>query len=297
MSIFNGLSAFPVTPADDQGIVDCDLLGQLVERLASSEVASVGVLGSTGCYMYLSPQQRMRALESAIEAAGDTPVVAGVGAMRTSDVCELLAHAERVGARGALLAPVSYLPLTDKDVASLFVDASESTALPVCFYNNPVTTHFNPDEALIVQLAQRKLIASVKNPPPADLDFDGQVERLSAQVPAGFSLGYSGDAKITSALRAGCDAWYSVVAGTLPELGAQLWGARDNHDRLNELDIGLKPLWSVFDSYGGIRVIHEVVNILGLGRVSLPKPLLPLDAKARQEVESALDCTLGLGGA
>ena len=95
MSIFSALSAFPVTPANSHGQVDCNHYGRLVERLSTSNVSSIGVLGSTGCYMYLPLEQRKRALESAIEAAGDTPVVASVGAMRTSDVCELTsAHPE-----------------------------------------------------------------------------------------------------------------------------------------------------------------------------------------------------------
>ncbi len=288
MSIFSGLSAFPVTPADEQGIVDCDLMGRLVERLAARDVSSIGILGSTGGYMYLSMQERKRALESAIEAAGNKPVVAGVGALRSSDVCEYTKHAEQAGAAGVLLAPVSYLPLTDADVTSLFEDAYESTGLPICFYNNPGTTHFNLSEQLLVQLAERKLIDAVKNPPPADLDYDSQLARLATRVPAEFSAGYSGDAMIASAVKAGSDSWYSVVAGTLPDLAVELWNARKDHSRLLELDSALDPLWSLFNDYGGIRVMYEVVGMLGLGSVKLPRPLLPLSTDACEQIELAL---------
>lgn len=288
MSIFSGLSAFPVTPADDHGQVDCNHFGRLVERLAARNVSSIGVLGSTGCYMYLPIIQRKRALEAAVEAAGDTPVVASIGAMRTSDVCDLIKHAEYAGAKGLLLAPVSYLPLTEADVTSLFTDASNSTDLPICFYNNPDTTHFTLSENLLLQLAKNKLIAAVKNPPPADLDFAAQVTRLSNEVPEDFSLGYSGDAKIAGALKANCDSWYSVLAGTLPDFSIKFWDARNDHQRLQELDVAFAPLWSTFNSYGSIRVIHEVINMLGLGPVHLPKPLLPLDSAACDEIESAL---------
>jgi len=288
MSIFSGLSAFPVTPADTHGHVDCNHLGRLVERLAASKVSSIGVLGSTGCYMYLPLEQRKRALESAIEAAGHKPVVASIGAMRTSDVCELIKHAQNAGAKGILLAPVSYLPLTETEVASLFKDAANSTDLPVCFYNNPGTTHFTLSEKLLVHLAQKKIIAAVKNPPPVDGDFAGQIERLSAVVPDEFLLGYSGDAKIAAALQANCDSWYSVMAGTLTDLAVTLWDARKDHQRLQELDTDLAPLWSVFDSYGSIRVVYEATGMLGFGSVQLPKPLLPLESKACEEIESAL---------
>lgn len=294
MSIFSALSAFPVTPADSSGQVDCNHFGKLVERLATRKISSIGVLGSTGCYMYLTLDQRKRALESAIEAAGNTPVLANVGAMRTSDVCELIKHAEHAGAKGILLAPVSYLPLTEADVTSLFEDASNATDLPICFYNNPTTTHFTLSENLLVHLAQKKYIAAVKNPPPADLDFASQLARLLKGVPDDFSLGYSGDAKIAAAIKANCDSWYSVMAGTLPDLAVKLWDAREDHHRLQELDIALAPLWSVFNSYGSIRVIYEATRMLGLGSVRLPKPLLPLLPNACEEIESALSCVAAL---
>ena len=294
MSIFSGLSAFPVTPADHQGKVDCEHFARLVEKLAASKVSSIGVLGSTGCYMYLSLDQRKRTLESAIEAAGATPVVASIGAMRTSDVCELAQHAEQIGAQGLLLAPVSYLPLTEADVTSLFQDAANSTKLPICFYNNPVTTHFTLSENLLLSLAQEKTVAAVKNPPPVDLDFASQMTRLSADVPNDFSLGYSGDAKIAKALKANCDSWYSVMAGTLPDLALKLWDTRQDHHRLQQIDESLAPLWSVFDSYGSIRVMYEATRMLGLGSVQLPKPLLPLDNTACEQIESALSSVAAL---
>lgn len=294
MSIFSGLSAFPVTPADNQGYVNCDHLARLVERLAKSRVSSLGILGSTGCYMYLPPDQRKRALEAAIEAAGDTPVVASVGAMRTSDVCELIRHAERAGAKGILLAPVSYLPLTDAEVSSLFIDAANSSDLPLCFYNNPATTHFTLNEKLLVSLAQKNTIVAVKNPPPADHDVASQIARLSTDVPDDFSLGYSGDAKIAAALKANCDCWYSVVAGTLPDLAITLWDARDDHQRLLALNRDLAPLWSAFNSYGSIRVVYEATGMLGLGSVRLPEPLLPLSSAACEDIEHALECISAL---
>lgn len=91
MTIFTGLSAFPPTPADEEGVVDTEALGALVDRLAVAGVDSVSVLGSTGTYAYLDRDQRNRAVTAAVEAAaGRVPVVAGVGALRTSWSRELV---------------------------------------------------------------------------------------------------------------------------------------------------------------------------------------------------------------
>jgi dihydrodipicolinate synthase/N-acetylneuraminate lyase len=58
---FRCLSAFPLTPADPDGRVDAQALSRLLERLCEAKVDSIGLLGSTGIYAYLSPEERSRA--------------------------------------------------------------------------------------------------------------------------------------------------------------------------------------------------------------------------------------------
>jgi len=273
---------------DQDGRVDCDHLGRLINNLQVDGISSIGVLGSTGGYMYLSTSERDRAIHAAVEAAGSIPVLAGVGALTTRDVLVNVKNAELAGAAGVLLAPVSYLPLTNNDVSSLVKDVSEATKLPVCFYNNPGTTKFNLDEDLLRAMGTSGAISAVKNPAPIDGKFDQQMSRLRSVLPKNFVLGYSGDATISAALKAGADAWYSVLAGTLPNLAAELWNARNNEVKLSHLNDKLTPLWKIFGEYGGIRVIYEIANMTGLGPVKLPRPLLPLDKTAITEIERAL---------
>ena len=294
MTLFAGLSAFPVTPADEEGRVDTDHMGRLVARLAGAAEASIGVLGSTGGYVYLTRADRARAVAAAGEAAGDVPVLAGIGALRTSDVLRHARDAEAAGAQGVLLAPVSYLPLTDDDVAGLVADVAGATGLPICIYNIPGTTHIAISEALLARLAQLAGVAAVKNPPPSDRGFGAQIARVRASTPAGFSVGYSGDAAIAGALQGGADAWYSVLAGTCPDLCLGLWQAREDAVALKALNSRLAPLWALVAAHGRIRVEYEIANILGLGPVTLPKPLLPMPTPVRDQIAAALDSVMGV---
>ena len=297
-SPFHGLSAFPVTPASADGIVDTDALGSLVAGLVRPGVSSIGVMGSTGGYMYFDAGERTRAFLTAVQAAGDTPVLAGVGDLRTDAVLRHAENAAKAGAAGLLLAPVSYLPLADADVTSLVADVVGASDLPILLYNNPTTTGFSMSEALVAQLSAMEGVAAVKNPPAPGGDFAGQIERLRAACAEGFSLGYSGDAAIAGALKAGCDAWYSVVAGTLPDLAVAMWNARADADELDRLVAGTAPLWQTFGRYGSIRVVYEMQDMLGRRATRLPAPLLPLGTDARGEIRDALEAvvtTLGDG--
>ena len=130
MSLFNGLCAFPITPADEGGRVDTDALAGLLGRLDVAKVDSIGLLGSTGTYAYLDRTERRRAIKTAAEyLGGRIPLVVGIGALRTDDAQDLARDAEAAGADGLLLAPVSYTPLTD---AAATLEALRSK-LPIDF--------------------------------------------------------------------------------------------------------------------------------------------------------------------
>src|ERR1700752_3295528 len=99
MSLFHGLSAFPITPADEQGHVNIDALATLLQRLVLAAVDSIGLLGSTGTYAYLTRSQRRRAVEAAVGCVGGrVPIIVGIGALRTSDAQDLARDAQAAGA-------------------------------------------------------------------------------------------------------------------------------------------------------------------------------------------------------
>ncbi|MET3598680.1 dihydrodipicolinate synthase family protein [Martelella mangrovi] len=286
-TLFSGLSAFPVTPADENGHVAADRFGRLVAYLAKAGVPSIGALGSTGSYAYLSGAERARALEAAVEAAGNTPVIAGVGALTTADAVSNAKAAKAAGASGLLLAPMSYLPLSDAEVEGLVKTVAAATDLPICLYNNPTTTKFTFSEDLIIRLSAIPTIAAVKNPAPQDGDFAGQLARLRNKVPEAFSIGYSGDWTVSGALSAGADAWYSVLGGIFPAICLDMWRAAGDPARLAAVNEQLAPVWQVFARHSSFRVVHAAAEILGFGPATPVPPLLPLSPEARNEAEKA----------
>jgi 4-hydroxy-tetrahydrodipicolinate synthase len=250
--------------------------------LVEAGVDSVGVLGSTGSYMYLSAKERARALNAAVEAAGRAPVLAGIGDLRQDQVLAHAKAAEAAGAAALLLAPVSYLPLTDDDFAGLVAAVAGATDLPICLYNNPVTTHFTMSPELVVRLSGLPSVQAVKNPAAG-----ADVSALRAGLAEGFVLGFSGDAAIAQ-VAAEADAWYSVIGGTLPDLAVSIWEARHVPAELAARFERAAPIWDLFNEYGGIRVVPTIAELMGLGPLSLPLPLQPLPPEAVRRVEAAL---------
>lgn len=291
MSLFHGLSAFPLTPTDHEGQLVPDTLCRFLDRVIAAEADSIGLLGSTGGFAYLSSAQRQRTVRVAVDhVAGRRPVIVGVGALRTDAACALARDARAAGADGLLLAPVSYQPLTEDEVFGHFAAVAEAGALPLCIYNNPGTTKFVFSAALIARLSTLRHVAAVKMPLPADGDFAGELARLRPLVPEGFAIGYSGDWGAAEALLAGADCWYSVIAGLLPKPAMALVRAAQAQDatEVARLDAAFHPIWDLFRQFGSYRVMHAIAGCLGLAEIAPPRPLLPIDDSARIRVETAL---------
>lgn len=290
-ALFQGLSAFPLTPADEGGTVDCETLGRLVDRLAEAGVASIGVLGSTGGFMYLTRDERRRAVAAAVEAAsGRTPVIAGIGALRTDEAVLLARDAEAEGANALLLAPVSYIPLTQDEVFAHAASVAAATGLPICLYDNPTTTHFAFDRALFARLAKVKNVGGAKIPLPTEGSVAGQLEQLARETGGEIQFGYSGDPKLVTAGLGGANAFYSALAGTLPKEVMSLYAASVSGDaaRATEVNVRFEPMWDLFRKHGGFRVIPEIAEILGLCSVLPPRPVLRLPDAERAKVGAAL---------
>lgn len=298
MTKFTGLSAFPLTPlADDQ--VDEASFARLIDRLAASGVDSINALGSTGSYAYLTADERARVACLAVEHAGSTPVFVGVGALRTSHVLANIDSAEESGAAGVLLAPMTYQPLTHDDVFELFRAATERTDLPVIVYDNPGTTHFTFTTDLYSRIAELPGIASIKIPGvPADpAAAHEHVAAIRAVVPEHVTIGVSGDAFAAGGLNSGCDAWYSVIGGTLPEPALRITrfaqGGRPA-DAVAESE-RLAPLWALFSEFAGsLRVVAAIAEHLGIApHRCLPLPIAGLTDAQRTRVAEVVD-ELGL---
>lgn len=287
--MFTGLSGFPLTPLSDDAVDEASFSG-LIERLSGSGVDSITALGSTGSYAYLTTEERARVAHLAVEHAGDTPVFIGVGALRTSHVLANTRNAEEAGAQGVLLAPMTYQPLTEDDVFELFRTVTESTSLPVIVYDNPGTTHFTFSLDLYGRIAALPGIASIKIPGvPADPDLArARVQEIRAVIPERVTIGVSGDSFAAAGLNAGCDAWYSVVGGTLPEPALRITRAAQAGrvtDAVVESE-SLAPLWALFAEFGGsLRVVAAIAEHLGLaGQRCLPLPIQGLTDEDRSRV-------------
>ncbi|HAX2896311.1 TPA: dihydrodipicolinate synthase family protein [Escherichia coli] len=290
--MFTGLSAFPLTPLVDGEIAEASFVS-LIENLADAGVNSIGALGSTGSYAYLTREQRLRATRLAVSAAAGIPVMTSIGHVSTDEVMRLAEDAQNAGVNGVLLAPVSYQRLTSDEVFRLYDRVSTALSVPICIYDNAATTGFEFTDELLVALSHLNNIGSIKI---GDLptDRNAALERvgsLKRRVSEGVTIGISGDAQSAFGMIAGCDVWYSVLGGLFPHYSLSLAQAALSKDEseTHQLNTALEPLWVFYRRHGSLRVIATVAELLGTApSPCLPFPLQTLMGKERSALEKTL---------
>lgn len=234
-------------------------------------------------------------LKLAVEHAGNIPVVAGIGALRTRDVLTLAEDAEAIGVSGLLMAPMSYQKLLPEEVFGLYEAVTQVISLPLCIYDNPGTTQFVFSDELHGQIAQLPNVASIKIPgvPGDPVEAKLRVERLRAQIPPHVTIGVSGDGCAANGLNAGCDAWYSVIGGVFPVTALEITRAAQagNVQEAIRLSERLQPLWKLFTEYGGsLRVVAAAAELQRLVESpSLPLPLKALGGEGRRRLGELID--------
>ncbi|WP_137903669.1 dihydrodipicolinate synthase family protein [Enterobacter sp. 2VL] len=276
--MFHGLSAFPLTPLKE-GKFDERAFINLLRPVVDASVDSLGILGSTGSYAYLTVEERGRIARCAVAHAYDIPVIISIGALRLDDILRLADDGQAAGVSGVLMAPVSYQRLTEDETFNLYETVTRQLSVPLCIYDNPATTGFAFSDELLFAVAALPNVGSIKlGRVPEDLS---QIRDL---LPDTVTLGIAGDWLAASALQAGFDVWYSVLAGLFPHTTLAI--ARSKEAAQSER---LEPLWELFRRYGSLRVIAAAAEMMGkVAAPALPFPLQAVQGEPREALARIL---------
>jgi N-acetylneuraminate lyase len=107
---FGGVWPAMLTPLTDSGEVNLPEIDKEIDLFVRQGMGGLYVLGSTGQWPLLNPDQRKAAAERIVKAAGGRiPVIVHVGAVATDDAVALAKHAAKIGAEGvSAVAPIYY---------------------------------------------------------------------------------------------------------------------------------------------------------------------------------------------
>jgi 4-hydroxy-tetrahydrodipicolinate synthase len=183
-----------LTPFGADGSVNYDEVRRLAAHLVDVQKNDgIVVNGTTGESPTLKTDEKLRILETVLEAVGDrAAVVFGAGTYDTDESIHLAKEGERRGAHGIMLVSPYYSKPNQAGLYAHFAAIAGEIKLPVILYNIQGRTAVNIETATLLELAELPNIVAVK-------EASGNVSQMSdvcRLTPRGFRV-YCGDDALT----------------------------------------------------------------------------------------------------
>lgn len=273
--------------------VDLAAFTALLDHVIAGGVDYLVVLGSTGEAATVNDQERSQLIRAARRAAGELPVVVGVGHHDTEQTCELAAAAVADGADGLLVVTPYYnRPQVAGLVAHYAAVAAVNPGVPIIAYNVPSRTGTNLTAEALSRLWVIPEIVAIKES-AGDLR---QLTRMCQEAPAGRSVLAGDDDLALPAIAAGARGLISVCANVAPRPTQALVQAALTGDltqaRARAAD--LAPLVAALFAETNPVPMKAALACLGLATAMVRAPLAPAEPETWARVHAAMS-TLGLG--
>ena len=217
--MLKGALAAAVTPLRDQGeALDEGAFAPYVEYLAAGALDGILALGTTGEGILLRLEERRRAAELFVEAAGDGfQVAVHCGAQSTADTVALAAHAAEIGADAVAVIGPPYYALDEEAIVAHFAAAAEACApLPFYLYEFRARAGYSIPPAAIERL--RDLAPNLAGLKVSNQPF----EDVAPYLVEGLDVFVGAESLVLRGLKSGAAGAVSGLAAVFPELVARL---------------------------------------------------------------------------
>ncbi len=139
--IFTGAGVAIVTPMHEDGAVNFEKLGELIDFQIENSTDCIIICGTTGETSALETDEHIRCINYTTErVAGRVPVITGVGSNHTAYATEMSKQAKKAGVDGILCVTPYYNKASQQGLIYHYNAIADTTDLPMVLYNVPSRT-------------------------------------------------------------------------------------------------------------------------------------------------------------
>ena len=155
MAVFKGAGVALVTPMKDNGEINYEVLGALIEDQISKKTDAIIICGTSGEAPTLEDDEHLEAIRYTVDkTAGRIPVIAGTGSNNTAHAVMMSKEAQKLGADGCLLVAPYYNKATQNGLVKHFAAIAGAIDIPCILYNVPSRTGSNILPETAVRMAK-----------------------------------------------------------------------------------------------------------------------------------------------
>ena len=275
-TIFKGAGVAIITPMNEDGSINFDKLGELIEFNIANHTDAIIICGTTGESATMTDEEHQDCITYAIKKVdGRIPVIAGTGSNDTKYAVALSKHAEKQGADALLVVTPYYNKCSQEGLIKHYYAIADAVNIPIIAYNVPSRTGTNIAVSTCVELSKHKNIAAIK-------EASGDISRV-AQIRAacGDDLDvYSGnDDQIIPILSLGGKGVISVLSNCMPKETHDICELCFENKYKEASQLALKLLEFTNGLFMDVNPIpvKEALNIMGfeVGECRLPLCKMP----------------------
>lgn len=283
MSIFTGAGVAIVTPMKENGEVNFEKLGEILEEQIAGQTDAIIICGTTGESSTLTHEEHLDAIKYTIDKVNKRiPVISGTGSNCTQTAIYLSQEAEKYGADGLLLVTPYYNKATQKGLIEHYTAIANSVKLPIILYNVASRTGCNIEPKTAAYLAEHvENIVAIK-------EASGNISQVAeiAALTQGKMDIYSGnDDQIVPILSLGGKGVISVLSNVAPQYTHDIV-AKFMEGKVEESrDMQLKALPLIHALFCEVNPIpvKTALNLMGKEVGPLRMPMTEME-EAHQEV-------------
>lgn len=268
-TIFTGAGVAIITPMFEDGNVNYDKLGEIIEEQIAGGTDSIIICGTTGEASTLSDEEHIQCIRYTIEKVGGRiPVIAGTGSNDTEYAKWMSVEAAQAGADGLLLVTPYYNKTSQRGMVAHFVTVADAVDIPVILYNVPSRTGCRIEIPIYKELAGHPNIVAAKEA-SGDISL---VARLAAETDLDI---YSGnDDQTVAVMSLGGKGVISVASNVIPKVMHDMTELALKGDFKKAAELQLKYLELMNALFSDVNPIpvKEAMNLMGkqVGECRLP---------------------------
>ncbi len=288
MAIFTGAGVAIITPFNEDGSINFDAFGEIIEAQIAGSTDAIIVCGTTGESSTMDDEEHIATIKYCVEkVAGRVPVIAGTGSNCTREAVNMSKKAEEVGADGLLCVTPYYNKCTQEGLYQYYKAISDAVNIPIIMYNIPGRTGTTIQPETAVRIAKEvKNVVAVK-------EASGNISAVAklAALAGGCIDIYSGnDDQVLPILSLGGKGVISVWSHVAPKKVHDMVYAFFNGDVKKATELQLEAIDVIDALFCEVNPIpvKAAMNMLGFDAGTLRAPLTELSDAHKERLRKAL---------
>ena len=285
---FEGIYPPVITPYNDDYSINFERFSQIIESLLSAGVDGLIIGGTTGEYHVQTIEERTESIRIAKSViAGQVPMIAGIGAIRTEDCIQLGQMARDHGADAILMNAPYYAVPTQSELAEHALAIDHAVNLPIMLYNYPGRTGTIMEREFFDRISESSNFSAIK-------ESTGSIDQLHM-----LALGYPNltllcgmDDQALEFFAWGARGWVCAGGNCLPREHIALYRAvslENNVSLGRQIMSAMMPFLQILEQGGKlIQAVKHTCKLKGLPSGTVRQPLQPLSQKEENQIESVL---------